>query len=297
MGYSNLCKSIVAINNKCNPRSGNKVVRITPHHMAGVMTGEACAKYHRDSAAQASANYYIGNDGDIVGGVDENNRSWTSSSYDNDVKAITIEVSNSATGGNWPVSAKAFDSLVNLCTDICKRYGFRLSWTGSTSGSLTCHDMFANTNCPGPYLKSLFPELVKRVNANLDGKPVTNPTPQPTQQASAGKKWVQDCVLKVGDKVKSVSCAISPMPGTSSAITWVDGVQCVNCPALGGPVPLKDVFESSDTRDGKCDQYLANTNAKVYLAECTVQKIDAARDLVYVSFGYWVKARPLMALR
>lgn len=287
MTYSKLTNKVVPITNKCNPRSGNKVVRITPHHMAGVMTGEACAKYHRDSAAQASANYYIGNDGDIVGGVDENNRAWTSSSYDNDVRAITIEVSNSATGGNWPVSANAFDSLVKLCTDICKRYGFRLNWTGSTSGSLTCHDMFANTNCPGSYLKSLFPELVKRVNANLDGKPVTNPTPQPTQKPTNGGKWVQDTILKVGDTVKSISCAITGVKGN-----------LVNIPALGGWVPLADVDESPDTRDGKNDNYLATAQARVFYLPKKVIAIDAARDLCKCEgCDYWIKCGPLMALR
>ncbi len=46
-------------------------------------------------------------------------------------QAITIEVSNSSTGGNWPVSATAWKSLVNLCVDICKRYNFRLTYDGT----------------------------------------------------------------------------------------------------------------------------------------------------------------------
>ena len=29
---------------------------------------------------------------------------------------------------------------------------------------LTCHDMFAATNCPGTFLKGKFPELVQLVN-------------------------------------------------------------------------------------------------------------------------------------
>jgi hypothetical protein len=40
--------------------------------------------------------------------------------------------------------------LVNLCVDICKRYGFRLNYTGNANGSLTEHRMFASTSCPGP---------------------------------------------------------------------------------------------------------------------------------------------------
>lgn len=131
------------------------------------MGAAACAKYHRDCDRQASANYYIGTDGTIWGRVPEEFRAWTSSSWENDNQAITIEVANSATGGNWPVSDTAFIALIRLCKDICTRYGIHLTWTGSPSGTLTCHDMFAATNCPGPYLKSKFPELVRQVNGGV----------------------------------------------------------------------------------------------------------------------------------
>ena len=163
MTFSTLINGSTPIYNKCNART-SKITKITPHHMAGNMDAAACAKYHRDCDRQASANYYIGNDGTIWGGVPEEYRAWTSSSWNNDNQAITIEVANSATGGNWPISDAAFNSLVRLCKDICQRYGIKLVWTGNTAGTLTCHDMFAATNCPGPYLKSKFPELVRLVN-------------------------------------------------------------------------------------------------------------------------------------
>lgn len=169
MTFSTLINGSTPIYNKCNPRT-TKITKITPHHMAANPGAEGCAKYHRDCDRQASANYYIGNDGTIWGGVPEEFRAWTSSSWDNDNQAITIEVANSSTGGNWPISDAAFNSLVRLCNDICQRYGIKLSWTGTASGTLTCHDMFAATNCPGPYLKSKFPELVRLVNSS----PVSN---------------------------------------------------------------------------------------------------------------------------
>lgn len=111
--------------------------------------------------------------------------------------------------------------------------------------------------------------------------------------ATSTKQWRQDVVLKIGDKVKSVSCAIAPYPGTNSAIKG----DAVYVPALGGLVPLSDVEEAGDTKDGKADGYLANTNARVYLKECTVQKINVQSNLAYVSLGYWVKCGPLMAYR
>ena len=149
-------------------RKGYKVCKITPHHMSGVLSGEQCAKIFQRSSRNASANYCIGVNGDIVCCVDEDNRAWTSSSAWNDCQAITIEVSNSKTGGNWPISNASWKSLVKLCVDICTRYKFRLKYDGTKNGSLTRHNMYANTDCPGKYLQSKFPQLVKEVNAELD---------------------------------------------------------------------------------------------------------------------------------
>ena len=188
MTYSKLINGSTPIYNKCNVRTG-KITKITPHHMAGNMGAEACAKYHRDCNRQASANYYIGNDGTIWGGVPEEFRAWTSSSWDNDNQAITIEVANSATGGNWPISDAAFNSLVRLCKDICPRYGIQLSWTGTTTGTLTCHDMFAATNCPGPYLKSKFPELVKLVNGSTVSNEPTRKSVDVVAKEVINGKW------------------------------------------------------------------------------------------------------------
>ena len=171
MEFSNLIKSqfLASSSNYTKGRNGYKVCKITPHHAAGVISAEQLAKIFQNPSRQASANYCIGNDGTIVGGVDENNRAWTSSSRSNDFQSITIEISNSQTGGNWPISDAAWNSLVNLCVDICKRHDFRLEYDGTKNGSLTTHDMFANTNCPGPYLKGRMQELADTVNARLDG--------------------------------------------------------------------------------------------------------------------------------
>lgn len=154
--------------------------------MAGNLSVETCGGIFANKSRQASSNYGIGSDGRIGGYVPEEYRAWTSSSRANDQRAITVEVANSSTGGNWPVSDKAFESLVALAIDVCKRYGInRLTWTGNTSGNLTSHDMFVATNCMGPYLKSKMPELAKRVNAALGSGGETPAVPQ-TPTVSGG---------------------------------------------------------------------------------------------------------------
>ncbi len=183
---SSLTNVVVEANssNYTQGRKGYKVCKITPHHMAGVLSAEQCGRIFQAKGRQASSNYGIGNDGKIACYVGEENRAWTSSNSVNDCQAITIEVSNSSTGGEWPVSAAAWNSLVNLCVDICKRYNFRLTYDGTKNGSLTRHNMFASTSCPGKYLQDRFPQLVQEVNAKLDGNTIPVAPIQTTQNTS-----------------------------------------------------------------------------------------------------------------
>lgn len=145
------------------------ISKITIHHMGGDLAlgnlGDRFAK--RD--IQASSNYAIDSKGNVALYVEEANRAWTSSNRDNDEESITIEVANNEVGGSWHVSDEAFDSLVALCVDICKRNGIeQIEYTGDTTGNLTYHGMFdATTDCPGPYLKSRMEDLAEAINAQL----------------------------------------------------------------------------------------------------------------------------------
>lgn len=179
MGYSKLAKSFMPAhsNNYSKGRSGYKVCKITPHHMAGRLTAKRCGELFQNGSRYASANYGIGYDGEIICYVDENDRAYTSSNKANDCQAITIEVANSSTGGDWPISEASWISLVNLCVDICQRYNFRLKYDGTPNGSLTRHNMFAATTCPGPYLQGKFDELVSVVNSKLDAAEEPAPIP------------------------------------------------------------------------------------------------------------------------
>lgn len=151
-------------------RSG-AITKITPHHMAGILSVETCGDIFYPASRKASSNYGIGPDGRVGMYVEEKYRAWTSSSSKNDNQAVTIEVANDEVGGEWHVSDAAFAKLIDLCVDICRRNGIeKLVFTGDASGNLTQHNYFAATNCPGPYLKSRFREIADLVNARLAGE-------------------------------------------------------------------------------------------------------------------------------
>lgn len=156
-----------------NPRKNStynptgKITKITIHHMAGNLSVESCGNVFQ--TREASANYGIDSNGKVGMYVEENYRSWASSSPENDYKAVTIEVANDGgTDTDWHVSDKALAKLIDLCVDICRRNGIdKLNYTGDKSGNLTRHNMFAATTCPGPYLQGKFPYIAEEVNKRL----------------------------------------------------------------------------------------------------------------------------------
>ena len=120
--------------------SNKKNTHIVIHHMAGILTVEQCGNVFASSSRQASANYGVDGKGHVGLYVDESNRAWTTGSREIDSKAVTIEVANDQTGGNWHVSDTALRKTIELCADICKRNGIaKLNYTGNKSGNLHMH--------------------------------------------------------------------------------------------------------------------------------------------------------------
>lgn len=137
--------------------------------MGGDFSLEVLGQSFSQQDRRVSSNYAIDSNGRVALYVEESNRAWTSSSRENDHQAVTIEVANDETGGNWHVSDEAYSALIELCADVCQRNGIQeLNYTGDADGNLTIHKMFsAKTECPGPYLESKMSEIAQTVNARL----------------------------------------------------------------------------------------------------------------------------------
>lgn len=134
---------------KRNPRN-HIIDRLTPHYMAGNLGARQCADYLKTTERQASCNYCIGSDGSVAICVPEDYRAWTSSSYENDCRAVTIECANLDADGT--LSNACYQALIKLSADICKRHGFKPHYDGTVNGSVTMHKQFASTSCPGNWL-------------------------------------------------------------------------------------------------------------------------------------------------
>ena len=164
--------------NSTNPRR-HKISKITIHHVAGNLTVETVGNIFAPKSRRASSNYGVDGRGRVGMYVEEKNRAWTSGDFDNDHRAVTIEVSNSGGAPTWPVNDTALEKTIELCVDICKRNGMKeLVYTGDKTGSLTRHDFFQNTVCPGPYLGAKFPYIAEEVTRRLKGSELGNPIGQ-----------------------------------------------------------------------------------------------------------------------
>lgn len=178
MGYSKLCSRIIESPNHSGRRT-KKLAIITPHIIVGMATMSSLGNMFSKTSRGASCNYGVCVDG-IVGIVDENNRSWCSSSEWNDQQAITIEVASTTTDP-FVVTNDCFNMLVDLCVDICRRNGFKRMINSSSLADLknklntksddtvilSKHNFYANKSCPGRYLGSKFDELAQLVTMRL----------------------------------------------------------------------------------------------------------------------------------
>lgn len=188
MAYTN--SSLVSYTKLSPNHSGKRthsIDRITPHCVVGQLSAESICGCFTSTSRQASCNYGIGTDGRVSLCVEEKNRSWCSSSNANDQRAVTIECASDMKAP-YAMNSKVYESLIKLCTDICKRNGKKkLLWLGSKSKALnyspksdemvlTVHRWFANKSCPGDWLYSRLDDLAEKVTKNLSGTATSTPT-------------------------------------------------------------------------------------------------------------------------
>ena len=156
MSNSSLVSYVQISPNRTSPRN-HAIDTITIHCMAGNLSLQTCGRLFADPNRKASSNYGIDSNGNVAMYCEEKDRSFCSSNKENDHRAITIEVANDEIGGDWHVSDKAFNTLLNLVEDICRRNGIKkLIWSENKDDrvnhrngcNMTVHRDYAAKLCP-----------------------------------------------------------------------------------------------------------------------------------------------------
>lgn len=193
MKFSNSTLATITVLSPNHSGQRTKAIdRITPHCVVGQLSAANVASGFANKSRQASSNYIIGKDGEICLCVPESNRSWCTSSAENDQRAITIEC---ASDNTEPYAFKdiVYNKLVDMCEDICRRnMKNRLIWIEDKTKALayqpkademqlTVHRWYANKSCPGNWMFARMGKLADEVNNRLAGtvakveKPVETP--------------------------------------------------------------------------------------------------------------------------
>ena len=164
--------------NRTSPRK-HAIDTITIHCVVGQCAVETIGAVFAPSSRQASSNYGIGPDGRIGMYCEEKDRSWCTSSAANDHRAVTIEVASDTTHP-YAVKPAAYNALIELVADICRRNGIKkLVWSTDKSKrvnhqdgcNMTVHRDYAAKSCPGDYIYSRLGQIAKEVNQKLSGAP------------------------------------------------------------------------------------------------------------------------------
>ena len=185
------------------------ISRITPHCVVGQCSVERLGEIFAMPSRKASCQYGIGYDGRVGMYVEEKNRSWCSSSWDNDQKAVTIECASDVSHP-YAFNDAVYAKLIDLCVDICKRNKkTKLLWLGDKTKTLnykaadnemllTVHRWFASKSCPGDWMYARMGDLAEKVTAKLSSTTSTaKTTTKAKTTSSSAKKSVEEIAKEV----------------------------------------------------------------------------------------------------
>lgn len=163
----------------CTKPRNSTIKGISIHTMAANGSVEGCGQVFQTT--KASSHYGIGADGRIGQYVDEKDRAWCCS-HKVDHSVVCIEVHSIQNYREpYECTAKAYESLINLCVDICKRNGIKkLIWKEGKqycpafTGRWDVCNMVPHRyttdkgkSCPGNYLFSKYGDIAREVNKRL----------------------------------------------------------------------------------------------------------------------------------
>ncbi len=134
-------------------RSGekqNKIQYIVVHWVGNANTSALANKNYFDNLknthkTSASSHYIIGLNGEIIRCIPENEVAFHSGSYSRNRNSIGIE--NCHPDWNGQFNSNTYNSLVELCADICKRYGLGIN-------NIIRHYDVTGKSCPKYYVEN-----------------------------------------------------------------------------------------------------------------------------------------------
>jgi hypothetical protein len=170
-------------------RNGQPINGVVIHHVAGT---NGLGYVANENTRNSHPTYHISNSGAVTGIVNPSRRPFSTGGTP-DPNAVTFEIDNSSVGGDWPVSAAALESLIDVIVfhasqspragkgfaknePKVKQAEFFIAW----------HSQYKATACPGPFIMSQLDYIVAECNKRASG-PTTVASPAPSAPAKLSK--------------------------------------------------------------------------------------------------------------
>lgn len=152
---------------------------VTLHHNAGRLSHEGVLEVWK--TRPASAHLDVDGSGAVAQYAWLNEYTWSTGSTNGNRDSISIEMANSAVGGDWPVAEVTWKSAARLAGWIfAKIIGARPS-----ASNLVPHHFWKATTCAGPFIDRIFPQIIALANQSYDHfmsgeAPAPSPQPSPS---------------------------------------------------------------------------------------------------------------------
>lgn len=172
--------------------------KVTIHHNGGRLSLLGILNVWK--TRPASAHFQVDGRGAVGQYVNVNEYAWATGTTKGNQESISIEMANSATGGDWPVSETTWHNAARLCAWL----HWKVIGARPTRASVRMHKDWKSTACPGLHMTRRFDQFIKLSQWWYDklrsggAKPAVKPKPVPAKP-TAGKKSIAQIAAEVLD--------------------------------------------------------------------------------------------------